>query len=575
MTKMWSFLPALRLYGWMLLCLLCSTQISVNAVISTLPEDVVAYPAVHKYETVKTYPPIISAFPRLETLNRTVIMRPKSPNLPAVFHPPSLIAFLPTFPGQRNDTGNQTKTKTDNAHVRISRLPGLSDLTVPPRFDHLPPFESDPANFSGRIHGQKEMIFRLTDKKPVSLSKINKLSDVIRGIYWMLDSPSVRIVHKSDANKRRFTDAEKWIKDVKTKRKVVKLESNGLYCGHHYLVTFDDGTLACTKQRSNYDQIQGEIFAYFLADLLDMRHYFPPTVLTKAGPSRLFATVMDAVHNSSTWDPAKPLIITKFLTHLKPIFLPKILHSLLKFIVNQTSYPTSEPQNQNSTTVNTTTAKQASTDNEHNQAGLEQGHTVDGTTGKEPVSGDIVPNHSASVDRSPFVLPVISTRSSELANCTDKELRELEQWSDLVMFDYLVGNLDRISNLAVNLHWHQQMLSLPVHNIYQSAEDGQFIFMDNESGLFHGYRLLHQYDKYLQPLLRSFCIFNKSTVQAVKKLHQSRNAGATLMKMLEADYPRLINRLPGIGPKTSQILQKRLRYAYKHIRFCEDNYYLP
>lgn len=449
---------------------------------------------------------------------------------------------------------------TDTDHVKPAKPPPLLDLIRPYLVN---PSESDPSNFSARVAEQKDMIIGSYDRKPAGLTTISRLSDVVRGIYWTVDSLSA----PPPSLTRRIDDAEKWIKDVKTHRKIIAMEYNGLRCGNNYLVKLDDGTLACVKQRYNYDQIQGEIFAYFLADLLGMRHYLPPTVLVKAAHNRLFESVMEHINQSPSWDPTKPFIITKFLNHLKPLYVPHILHSLVRSLVSST------------------VARPGRTYDTHESIAFPSSpelSLIAGRSGTSTGSGGIRVDAGGTTENFEMVpvsslpaLPLITARSSELANMSVEDFRRLEQWSDLVIFDYLLGNLDRVVNNVVNLQWHQHMLSFPVRNVFQESEDGRFIFMDNESGLFHGYRLLDQYDKYLQPLLRAFCIFNKSTVNALRKLHENRNTGAVLMKMLQTEYPRLLNRLPGIGPKTAHILQKRIRYVYSHIRFCEENHYLP
>ncbi|OQV23148.1 putative Extracellular serine/threonine protein kinase four-jointed [Hypsibius exemplaris] len=449
-----------------------------------------------------------------------------------------------------------------SSHLQLPMPPPFALLppTFPPR-QGLPPMPvvavaNDPANSAARMSQEKGMLFLGKNGNKKLPAMRSKLAGMIRGIYWTLDaaaassaggagsvSSSSALQQTEQRNLKALADAEKWIKDLKLHRRVVHLEVDTARCGHNYLIRLDDGSEACAKQRRNYDQIQGEIFAYFLADLLQMRHHLPPTVLVKAVPSRLFEPVTQAIQRSPTWDPTKPFVITKYLTNLKPLLIPAILHPLIKSIVMKS------------------------------QEALQQtGNTAAPEANGQPINSTI----AEAVD------PVISPRSQQLAQLSRAELRELLQWSDMVIFDYLLGNLDRLTNTAVNLQWHQGMLTMPVHNAFQttsgssdSSADGNFIFVDNESGLFHGYRLLDQYDRYLQPLLRSFCVFNKSTVNAVKKLHQSRSAGTQLMKMLATEYPKLIIHLPGIGPKTSRILQKRLRYVYSHIRFCEENYFLP
>lgn len=313
----------------------------------------------------------------------------------------------------------------------------------------------DLANISSRLSNQSQLIVGINNRKHSGLPTISKLNKVIRGIYWILDGLAATPFHPDAIDRKVVSDAEKWIKEVKTHRQVVHMESNGPHCGRNYLVKFDDGSQACLKQRHNYEEIQGEAFSYFLADLLQMRHHLPPTLLTRAVRNQLFEGVMEQIHQSSTWDPTKPFIITKYITNLKPLYLPKILHPLINAIVGP---PREIP------------------------VSLDAGNTLIESGNRAEVL--LAMNSTAPSPKPDKVLPadfpLISSRSQQLEQLSKDELRELVQWSDLFIFDYLLGNTDRIASLISNLQWHQQMLSMPVHNI--ADDDGRFIFMDNESG---------------------------------------------------------------------------------------------
>ena len=47
----------------------------------------------------------------------------------------------------------------------------------------------------------------------------------------------------------------------------------------------------------------------------------------------------------------------------------------------------------------------------------------------------------------------------------------LATWSDMIIFDYITGNLDRLVNHMYNLHASDKnALSLPIHNLKQTRE---------------------------------------------------------------------------------------------------------
>ncbi|KAL3882247.1 hypothetical protein ACJMK2_028609 [Sinanodonta woodiana] len=152
-----------------------------------------------------------------------------------------------------------------------------------------------------------------------------------------------------------------------------------------------------------------------------------------------------------------------------------------------------------------------------------------------------------------------------------EEMCDLIQWSDLIIFDYLLANPDRVVNNIVNKQWNDKMMSKPVHNLEKSKRTGNFVFLDNESGLFHGYRLLERYESYLKGLLDSICVFRKSTVDAIERLSQSGDVGESVQSEFQKNEP-LYNMLPRIPHKNKEILQLRLVDVYKQIQKCKSVY---
>ena len=93
----------------------------------------------------------------------------------------------------------------------------------------------------------------------------------------------------------------------------------------------------------------------------------------------------------------------------------------------------------------------------------------------------------------------------------------LFQWSDMVIFDYLIGNFDRVVSNMFNLQWHSTSLMDPIDNLVQ-LEQGLWLFVDNEEGFSHGYRLLDRYEKFHFKLLKNMCIFRRETLQRLNFL---------------------------------------------------------
>jgi len=153
---------------------------------------------------------------------------------------------------------------------------------------------------------------------------------------------------------------------------------------------------------------------------------------------------------------------------------------------------------------------------------------------------------------------------------------ELSQWSDLIILDYLTANVDRVVNNLFNEQWNPSMMDAPAHNLNkaQSLSQGQgqlLLFLDNESGLFHSYRLLDKYATYHNRLLKATCVFRKSTADAIKTLHLNQNAGTELNKMFKSSDP-LHDMLPVMALKNQQILQDRVADVYRQLVECEHLY---
>ena len=274
---------------------------------------------------------------------------------------------------------------------------------------------------------------------------------------------------------------------------VIKMEEG---CGsmQNRLITFNDSTKACVRYRINSDQMQGDIYSFYLSRLLDM-NYTPPTKMLLVRKSKQWQNVWDKIIQAK-WSEDKPIIITKWVEALDPVFMPEELKDHKRGI---------RPENYRLDT-------------------------------QRPVS----------------------------------DLCNLMQWSDLVLFDYISGNLDRVVNNMFNLKWNEKMLEKPVHNLEREKTYGRLVFLDNESGLFHGYRLLDTYAQYHKTLLKSVCVFRKPSVEAIENLYKQGNVGETLQHFYEESEP-VHNFLPRMGKKNMSILKQRVQNVYNHIQSCKQN----
>lgn len=278
----------------------------------------------------------------------------------------------------------------------------------------------------------------------------------------------------------------------------VKLEHG---CGRmqNRLVVFQDGTKGCVRYRQNTDQIQGELFSFYLAQILNLPNLAPSSVSIVDLKKPLWAGLANDI-SSAQWSSFKPVVVTKYLDNLLSASIPQVFkpseRHLNKYdVLNMSSYLNQDEQMRN------------------------------------------------------FV--------------------ELAQWSDLIVFDYLTANLDRIVNNLYNYQWNVNIMDAPAHNLAKKADTDLLVFLDNESGLLHGYRLLKKYEVYHNLLLENLCVFRKGTADVIKRLKDKRDVGRLLREMFEKNSDVVKDLLPMLPDKSVKILNERIDKVYGQIAKCE------
>jgi len=313
---------------------------------------------------------------------------------------------------------------------------------------------------------------------------------IVDGIYW---GESVE-----QALPKGFTSDQltQW-RDFVHKSSVSSIKEG---CGRmqNRMLTFANGTDACCRYRQNFDQIQGEIFSFYLSQLLGLPNLAPSTLTMIMPSDEKWATVQREL-TLAQWVEKKPVVVTKFLDHLSPSYIPSQFRG-----TNRRLHP----------------------------------------------------------------MDVVSSMNS----VETPDFSELAQWSDLILFDYLTANLDRMVNNLYNLQWNPSMMEAPAHNLAKDVNTGLLVFLDNESGLLHGYRLLDKYEQYHRIMLESLCVFRRSTVAAVKKLRADKNVGTRLRQMFKTLEPSIVDYLPMLPEKSVKILNRRIDRVYDQITKCESLY---
>ncbi|XP_033739751.1 four-jointed box protein 1-like [Pecten maximus] len=315
-------------------------------------------------------------------------------------------------------------------------------------------------------------------------SWVKAVSDMVDGIMWSSAlEKSCLPAGQSDKEQNQW-------REKSSRSKVVKMSEG---CGRmqNRLLMLSDGTRACARYRLNTDQIQGEIYSFYLGRLLRINNLLPTVLSVVNSHSDHWRTVHTEMANAQ-WSDNKVVVLTRWSEGLNPAYIPVHLRGDDRALL--------------------------------------------------PTSGSL----------------------GDMGAC------ELLQWSDLIVFDYLIANLDRVVNNIHNKQWNSQMMESPAHNLERDT-DGNLVFMDNESGLFHGYRLLDKYSSYHKSLLNSLCVFRNSTANIIERLHLSGNVGEELHQLFVREEPSHTS-VPTIPKKNMEILQQRVSDVYEQIQHCRARF---
>lgn len=319
----------------------------------------------------------------------------------------------------------------------------------------------------------------------VDLPEASNESGIEEGVYWS------KRVERALPRGYSVRQHDTWTRYVKGSV-AVKLQAG---CGRmqNRLVTFHDGLQGCVRYRQNTDQIQGELFSFYLAQILNLPNLAPSAVSTVDLRSPLWRNLGGEIA-AAQWNSNRPVVLTQYLPDL----------------------------------------------------------------------------HSASIPQI-FRPPERHLNKYDVQNVTDlATLVELAQWSDLIVFDYLTANLDRIVNNLYNYQWNVNIMDAPAHNLAKKLDSNLLVFLDNESGLLHGYRLLKKYEIYHSVLLDNLCVFRRSTADMIKDLKKKRSVGLLLKKMFEKHSDEQVKEvLPTLPEKSVKILNERIDRVAAQIVKCE------
>ncbi|XP_065909921.1 four-jointed box protein 1-like [Dysidea avara] len=153
----------------------------------------------------------------------------------------------------------------------------------------------------------------------------------------------------------------------------------------------------------------------------------------------------------------------------------------------------------------------------------------------------------------------------------ERTIHQLIQWTNLIVFDYITANSDRVMNALSNLQWNPRVIKLPVHNLYETSQ-GTIVFIDNESGFWLGYKLASESENH-QHLQKSYitkiCIVDGTVLHAIEQLLDL--GGEVLHKRLVEHDPTSCRYIPMIRDSIVDELENRLTFTLNTIHSCSKS----
>ncbi|KAG7251359.1 hypothetical protein CRUP_016156 [Coryphaenoides rupestris] len=336
-----------------------------------------------------------------------------------------------------------------------------------------------------------------------------------------------------------------WRERVRAQR-VVRLEPG---CGRtsNQLATLADGGRACVRYGINADQVQGEALTACLAALLGITN-LPPVALSRLGGvaglggagggaggggvgGEQWAAVRRRVE-ALQWSDRAVVSLTEWVANLTGVVTPDLLRQQEEGAAGGTG----------------------GGGGTGGRAGRGVGGVGAGVAGGGGGDGGLHPLRP------------------ELRNKTRAELLELAQWSDLILLDYVTANFDRLVSSLFSRQWDPRVMERHTNNLLRVPAADLLVFLDNEAGLVHGYRVLDMWERYHEAALASVCVFRRRTARRVAELHGRRDAAARLLRRYRDTEPLLAPVLGFLSEEHAGLLQARVDRVHRHIQRCQEKY---
>lgn len=165
---------------------------------------------------------------------------------------------------------------------------------------------------------------------------------------------------------------------------------------------------------------------------------------------------------------------------------------------------------------------------------------------------------------------------SSVANIPEAEIKRLVEWTDMIVFDYIIGHNDRLFNALLNSKWNSHMMEKPVHNLKKTASTSDLVLLDNESSFDFGYIAAKQKEEYhgMQiAFLERICVFRAQTIRALLALDSTDTEGGIPPSTALENYVRQVDLLSYSAlhkwrTQSQTEFDARVREALKRVHKC-------
>jgi four-jointed box protein 1 len=142
----------------------------------------------------------------------------------------------------------------------------------------------------------------------------------------------------------------------------------------------------------------------------------------------------------------------------------------------------------------------------------------------------------------------LTYQTNQLYNATADQLTAIVQWTDMIVFDYVIGHYDRVASMQDGAEQESNPLIMhdSIRNLRRAWPTGKLWLLDNECGLLDAYTLLYgqnagitgeRFLRYHQRILQSLCIFRRQTVDRVRWLASKSRPDQILLHVVENADP--------------------------------------